>query len=198
MRRRQQAVDTWLQEPYLDAEEQEGVFRHLKEQQAKMSRQWTAVFAALAAVLGAGFLYLAWHQWVDPWGLRHHAFFYGTASPRWVAFGEICSSVSLLLSASALLIDDRKISNTSNACHAHVILGYATLYTLVLGLCWSYSLVAAAQYQEVSFSQSLRYAWIPCAPLLYVLLVRYLLHTFHSTAHDVVALRSSMYNLHSA
>lgn len=198
MRRRQQAVDTWLQEPYLDAEEQEGVVRHLKEQQAKMSRQWTAVFAALAAFLGAGFLYLGWHQWVDPWGLRHHAFFYGTASARWIAFGEICSGVSLLLSAGALLIDGRKLSKTSNACHAHMVLDYATLYTLVLGLCWSYSLVAAAQYQETSFSQSLHYAWIPCGPLLYVLLVRYLLHTFHSTAHDVVALRSSMYNLHSA
>ena len=199
LRRRQQAVDTWLQEPYLDAEEQEGVVLHLKEQQANMSRQWTAIFAAMAAVVGAGFLYLAWRQWVDPWGLKHHAHFFGTAGGRWVAFGEVCSSVSLLLSAGALLTGDRKIRNASNPHRAHApLLLCATLYALIVGLCWSYSLFAAAQYQEISVFQSLHYAWIPCGPFLYVLLVRYLLHTFHSTAHDVAALRSSMYNLHSA
>lgn len=198
LRRRQQTVDTWLQEPYLDAEEQEGVILHLKQQQAKMSRQWTAVFAALAAFLGAGFLYLAWHQWIDPWGLKHHAFFYGAAGARWIAFGESCSGVSLLLSAGVLLVDHKKVRNTSNPHRADVLLVCATLYTMVLGLCWSYLLFAAIQYREASLVHTLHYAWIPCGPLFYVLLVRYLLHTFNSTARDVAALRNSMYNLHSA
>lgn len=199
LRRRQQAVDTWLQEPYLGAEEQEGVILHLKEQQASMSRQWTAIFAAMAAILGLGFWYLAWHQWVDPWGLKHHAFFYGIAGKRWVAFGESCSGVSLLLSAGALVTGDRKIRISSNSHRGHtLLLVCATLFALVVGLCWSYFLFAAAQYQETSVFQSFHYAWIPCGPFLYALLVRYLLHTFHNTAHDVAALRSSMYNLHSA
>lgn len=198
VRRRQQAVDTWLQEPYLDAEEQEGVILHLKEQQASMSRQWTAIFAVAASVLGAGFLFLAWRQWVDPWGLKHHAFFYGTAGGGWVAFGECCSGISLLLSGGALVTGDMN-SNSSSPHRGHMLLLVcATFCALVCGLCWSYSLVAAAQYQETSLLQSLHYAWIPCGPFLYVLLVRYLLHTFNSTAHDVAAMRSSMYNLHSA
>ena len=199
LRRRQHAVDTWLQEPYLDAEEQEGVILHLKEQQASLSRQWTAIFAVMAAVLGLGFWYLAWHQWVDPWGLKHHAFFFGTAGRRWVAFGESCSGVSLLLSAGALMTGDSKTTNYSSPHRGHTpLLVCATLFALIIGLCWTYSLFAAAQYQETSFFQSLHYAWIPCGPLLYALLVRYLLHTFHSTAENVDALRSSMYNLHSA
>lgn len=196
MRRRQQAVDTWLQEPYLVAEEQEGVILHLKEQQASMSRQWSAIFAVMAAVFGVGFWYLAWHQWVDPWGLKHHAFFNGTVGSRWVAFGEACSGISLLLSAGALMTGDRKPNNPRRG-HT-LLLVCATVFALIVGLCWSHSLFAAARYQETSFSQSLYYAWIPCGPVLYALLVRYLLHTFHSTAHDVAALRSSMYNLHSA
>ena len=199
LRRRQQAVDTWLQEPYLDAEEQEGVVLHLKEQQASMSRRWTAIFAVMAAVLGVGFWYLAWHQWVDPWGLKHHAFFYGTAGGGWVAFGESCSGVCFLLSAAALVTGDRKISNCSNPHRGHTfLLVCATLFALVVGLCWSYSLFAAAKYQETSLFKSLHYAWLPGGPLMYALLVRYLLHIFQSTAHDVAALRSSMYNLHSA
>ena len=196
--RRRQAVDTWLQEPYLDAVEQEQVILHLKEQQASMSRQWTIVFAALAAVLGAGWLYLSWQQMVDPWGFRHHAFFYGVAGQRTVAFGEACSSFSLLLSAGAL-VTSRRTSSNSRHIEAHVpMLFGATACALCVGLYWSYALYKAGQYQDTSLLYLVRYIWMPCGPLLYTVLVRYLLHSFRCTARGVAALRASMYNLHSA
>lgn len=195
--RRRQAVEAWLQVPYLDVEEQEQVISSLKEEQANMSRQWTNVFAALATVLGAGCLYCSWRQLIDPWGFRHHAFFYGVAGPKNVAFGEICSAVSLFLSAGGLITSRSK--NSSGQHYNYLtLLSSALAVAVVNGVFWSYALYKATQYQDVTFIHSLRYAWIPCSPFVYNLLVRYLLHSFRNIAHDVAALRGSMYNLHSA
>ena len=197
--RRRQAVETWLQEPYLDAEEQEQVIVSLKEEQAHMFRQWTTVFAAIATVLGAGCLYCSWRQLIDPWGLKHHAFFYGAAGLVTVALGESCSAVSLLLSAGALITKNRRTNNNPNQPNRQsTLLFSAAAIALVTAVFWSYALYKAKHYQDVTFIHSLRYAWMPCTPFLYSLLVRYLLHSFHNIAHDIAALRGSMYNLHSA
>ncbi len=197
MRRRQAAsVEELLQEPYLDAEEQEEVVRRLAQQQAKQSRQWTTVFAMLAVALGAGCFYLAWHQLRDPWGLRHHAYFSGSVNSGIVALAETCSGISLLITAGALHTADTSVSKSSR--HHRLLLTSCTISAIIAGLFWVYLGSKATLFQDESVYHSVRYAWLPFGPIAYMLLVHYLLHSFGGTAHEVMSLKSSMYNFHTA
>jgi len=200
MRRRQAvSVEELLQEPYLDAEEQKEVVHRLKQQHARQSQQWTTVFAVLAVVLGIGCLYLSWHQLTDPWGLRHHAFFSGSVNGGVIALAEACSGTSLLLSAVALMTIDTTSSNhTTSQQHCKTVLTIGTLCAVLTAVFWSYLLGIAAHLQEESLLHAARYMWLPFGPMLYMLLVFYLLHSLNGTARDVARLQTSMYNLHTA
>ena len=194
MRRRQAAsVEDLLQEAYLNTEEQEEVVRSLKQQQAKQSQQWTTVFSALAVGLGLGCCYLSWHQYKDPWGLRHHAYFSGPFSSSLVSFAEACSGLSLLVTAAALQTADAKSHGKTSA-----LLLASACAAFITGIFWMYLIVKAAHFQDDSLLQVVRYAWLPCTPIAYVLLVHYLLSSFRGTADQIAALRGSMYSLHTA
>lgn len=200
MRRRQAvSVEQLLQEPYLDAEEQEEVVRSLKQQHAKQSRHWTIVFALLAVGLGVGCMYLSWHQIRDPWGLRHHAYFSGSVNSKIVAFVEACSGISLLLSAGALQTADPSGNCPLRSQWPHQALLMTSIISAVLtGFSWLCLGVKAAHFQDESFYHMFHYAWLPGVPIAYVVLVYYLLHSFGGTAQDFALLRSSMYNFHTA
>lgn len=200
MRRRQAAsVEELLQEPYLDAEEQKEVVHRLKQQQTRQSQRWKTVFAVLAVVLGMGCLYLSWHQLRDPWGLRHHAFFSGSVNSGVIALAETCSGTSLLLSAVVLMtIDTTSNNHTISQQHCKTVLIISTLCAVLTAILWSYLLTTAAHFQEESLLHAARYIWLPFGPMLYVLLVFYLLHSLNGTARDVAKLQTAMYNLHTA
>ncbi|DBB06610.1 TPA: hypothetical protein ACH3X1_016697 [Trebouxia sp. C0004] len=200
MRRRQAvSVEELLQEPYLDAEEQKEVVHRLKQQHARQSQQWTTVFGVLAVVLGIGCLYLSWHQLRDPWGLRHHAFFSGSVNSGVISLAEACSGTSLLLSAAALMtIDTTSNNHTPSQQHCKPVLIINALYAVLTAVLWSYLLRTAVRFQEESLLHAAHYMWLPFGPMLYMLLVFYLLHSLNGTACDVAKLQTSMYNLHTA
>ena len=203
MRRRQpNSVEDLLQEAYLNTEEQEEVVRGLKQQQAKQSQQWTAVFAVLALVLGLGCLYLSWHQLTDPWGLRHHAFFSGAFSSSLVSLAEACSGISLLLTAAALQTADATLDSNKRAHESqrlpHILLLTSASSAVLTGVLWVFLIVTAAHFQDEPLLHTLRYAWLPCTPTAYVLLTYYLLSSFRGTERQIASLRNSMYSLHTA
>lgn len=199
LRRRQpQSVDSLLQEQYLAAEEQEEVVLQLKSWHAKQSKAWSAVFAALAALLGGGCLYLAMHQVKNPWGLRHHAYFYQTASKYEVAVAEACDGISLGLT-SAVLVSHVYSTPTSTISKLQRPLAYASILSAsTVASWWLHLSIKAANYQEDSLFLLWRYAWLPLAPLSYMFLSFYLMWTFARTHRDIDSLKASMYELRTA
>lgn len=198
LRRRQpESVDSLLQEQYLAAEEQEEVIVQLKAWHAKQTKLWTSVFAALAVLLGGGCLHLALHQVMDPWGLRHHAYFYHTVNKYGIAAAEACNGISLLLSGMFLMLHYQ--TSTPAISRWQPPLFYANLSLgLLVAAFWLLFGIRAAKYQEDSVFLLWRHAWLPLAPVGYMALSLYLVRTFGRTSKDIDALRASMYSLHSA
>jgi cytochrome bd-type quinol oxidase subunit 2 len=112
---------------------------------------------------------------------------------------EACSGASLLLSAVALMTVDTTSSNhTTSQRHCKTVLIISTLCAVLTAILWSYLLRTAAHFQEESLLHAARFMWLPFGPMLYMLLVFYLLHSLNGTARDVAKLQTSMYNLHTA
>ena len=196
--RQPQLVDSLLQEEYLAAEEQEEVIQQLKTWHRNQSKIWTGVFAALAGLLGAGCWYLAMQQTIDPWGLRHHAYFYHTLEAYCVSAGEACNGVSFLLNGIVLVIHAYDIPKMSVHAWQKSLLYVSVLCVTATAVFWLIACTRAAAYQEDSIFDLWRYMWLPLGPVAYLLLCCYLLSTFGRTQRDIDALRGSMYNLHSA
>ena len=196
--RQPHSVDSLLQEEYLAAEEQEEVIQQLKAWHRKQSKIWTAVFAALAGLLGAGCWYLALQQILDPWGLRHHAYFYHTLKAYSVSAGEACNGITFLLDGIVLVVHAYGVPKVSANVWQKSLLYISALCATATAVFWLTAGIRAAAYQEDSIFEMWRYTWLPMAPVGYLLLCCYLMTTFERTQRDIDALKGSMYNLHSA
>ena len=196
--RQPESLESLLQEQYLPAEGQEEVVRQLQQQHVQQTRLWAAVFAALAALLGGGFLSVACHQIAYPWALRHHAYFYHSVSKQTVAGGELLCATCLFLSSAVLFIHFRG-QKPQAPHHLQSYLLYSNAASAIAAiLLWIPCGVKAAAFQEDSFVHLWHYAWLPLGPSAYVLLSWYLIRTFDKTGKQINALRGAMYHPHSA
>ncbi|KAK9834665.1 hypothetical protein WJX74_007111 [Apatococcus lobatus] len=94
MRRRFKKVDTLLEEDFLDEGEQEELVSNLQQIYRQQTLRTRLFMLALSLLCVAGHLYLAAQQHLHPWGLKHHAHFYGLLSEKSVVAGDILSAAS--------------------------------------------------------------------------------------------------------
>ena len=67
------------QEDFLDGSEQKELMSNLQQIHKQQTLRTRLLLLALSLLCLAGHLYLAAQQHLHPWGLKHHAHFYGRA-----------------------------------------------------------------------------------------------------------------------
>ena len=71
-----------MQEEYLDEDEQQELLASLQQIQHQQAWRMRLFVFMLSLLCTTGHLWLAVQQALHPWGLKHHAHFYGEASSQ--------------------------------------------------------------------------------------------------------------------
>lgn len=89
--------------------EQEELIAALQLQAAQQRQLTKLAVGGIGYVLALIFVYTAGSAVARPWGLRHHAHFYGRVKPASVAAGDVGTALSVFFSATAVLVYDHPL-----------------------------------------------------------------------------------------
>ncbi|EFJ42938.1 hypothetical protein VOLCADRAFT_107034 [Volvox carteri f. nagariensis] len=161
----------------LDEQEQEAVIREFEALSLQDHTRWRIVFGGGALVAGLFFLYAAWRQHVEPFGVRY------TGELRSAIRADVATSVlllqalSLVLSAGSLLT-----SKLPPAGHraADGGLPYTTRHRAVMrvgvagaavgAVCWTGVLIRMVHLHGRKHGSHWELSWLPLGPLIACLL----------------------------
>ena len=150
-------------------------------------RAWQLVWLCLSSCIAAAYFWLATQQLLEPWGVRHHAFFSPVLPAAVVAAGEVLSG----LCAVGVGVTWLPIEN----CFLQKLVLAASS---ALGACWALALRSAAHTQGEPLSACWRHLWLPLGPPLFAGLASLALQTVAGTEAELRRLRKHLYNFKKA
>ncbi len=111
--------------------EQEELIAALQLQAAQQRQLTKLAVGGIGYVLALIFVYTAGSAVARPWGLRHHAHFYGRVKPASIAAGDVGTALSVFFSATAVLVYDHPLKAWKWLLQLSAMLG------LLASLFWS-------------------------------------------------------------
>ncbi|GIL89562.1 hypothetical protein Vretimale_1882 [Volvox reticuliferus] len=183
----------------LDENEQEAVIREFEALSQQQHIKWRLVIGGGTLAAGIFFLYAAWRQYVDPFGVRY------TGELRTAIPGDAATSV-LLVQALSLLISAGGLLNShlpppgqrEASCLPFVTRHLVALWLGVGGaslgaVCWTAVLIRMVQLHSRQHGAHWELFWLPAGPLAACLLCCHVAHILTDTEREIQQLRGYRY-----
>lgn len=200
MKRRVAAVDTMLsQDEPLDEQEQQAVIREFEEMQLAQNRTFRAMFGAIALLAATFFAHAAYSQSIHPWEARYTGELRTVVQSRSVILILSLQAASLLLAALALLRRLPRKQQRERGCAPAGITTWALIAAAAAAAAagavyWAAALRRSVAKYGAELGAHWDLAWLPAAPLGYVMLCGYVVHSVTSTGREVEKLKRLAYN----
>ncbi|KIZ07561.1 hypothetical protein MNEG_0398 [Monoraphidium neglectum] len=186
------------QEP-LDENEQYRIIREFEDMQLSQTRTFRTIFGAGAALIAAFFLYAANEQAARPWEVRYTGELRTVVTSSGVVGAFLIQATALAAAAVGLLLRLPRPGERERGCLPVAGAARGALAAGALGA------AAGAAYWCAALRRSIaKYGpedgahwdllWLPLAPLAYVALCWFVMHSVASTGKEIEKLRKMTYN----
>ncbi|GLC35331.1 hypothetical protein PLESTB_000576400 [Pleodorina starrii] len=183
----------------LDEQEQEAVIREFEALSLQDHKRWRMVFGGGALAAGIFFLYAAWRQYVEPFGVRYTGELRSTIRADAATALLLLQSASLLASAGGLLTSklpppgDRAAGCLPFAVRHRAALWGGAGGAAVGAACWMVVLVRSVQIHGRKYGSHWELAWLPVGPLAACLLCCHVASMLAGTEREIQRLRGYRY-----
>lgn len=193
-------LDSMLsQDEPLDEHEQEQVIREFENMQISQARTFRAVFGGGALLCAAFFAWAANEQAVRPWEQRYTGELRTVVGARGAALSLAVQAAALGAAALGMLL---RLPRPGEREHGCVPAGSAAWAALGSGACgaagtaayWGAALRRSVEKHGAELGAHWDLLWLPLAPLGYVLMCCYIMHSVGATAREVQRLKRMTYS----
>ncbi|GFR45182.1 hypothetical protein Agub_g6570 [Astrephomene gubernaculifera] len=186
----------------LDEQEQEAIIQEFEILAIQQHRTWRSVFGAGTVAAGLFFLYAAWRQKVEPYGVRYTGELRSVTGASTVTAVLALQGVSLLLAAAGLLVNLPPKAGAGQreaaGCLPFAVRQRLALWSGVLGAAgagvyWAAALVRMVQLHGAQYGKRWELSWLPAGPLAACLVCCYVASSLYGTEREIQRLRSYRY-----
>ncbi|GIL42296.1 hypothetical protein Vafri_314 [Volvox africanus] len=183
----------------LDEHEQEAVIREFETLSQQQHLKWRLVIGGGTLAAGIFFLYAAWRQYIDPFGVRYTGELRTAISGDAATLVLVVQALSLLISAGALLNshlpppDQREAGCLPFAVRHRVALWLGVGGASLGAVCWTTVLVRMVQLHGRQHGAHLELFWLPVGPVTACLLCCYVAYILTDTEQEIQRLRDYRY-----